>query len=585
MKNICKISFKCKQKLLEQIRKADIISFDIFDTLLLRPFVHPFDVFGYLEYFYELDGYKNARIVAETLARQHYTEKQEITIDNIYEFVPENFQFIKQSEIEFEANILFANSEMLEIFNYAKEQNKIIIITSDMYLPKNMLEQTLKKNGFTGYHKIFISSDIGYRKSDGKLFEYIKKYLPSKNILHIGDNCYSDVKVPRQLGLKAFHYPSVTNSFFQQNNQYQKIYDHANNCIISLVIGLYIIRQHNHKESSYWQYLGYSLGGLFVYAYTKFIVNTLQKEKASDVLFIARDGYVLNKAFELLISTTSIKNHYVYAPRFVRIIGLQQGLNNADYYSFFLHQITSLYPELKNILPSRIDNHELHYILKNNKIIAYCNTIKNEYANYLKTVTLSGSNVYSVDLGSNSASGQKILSYFLNDKIKSGFYWTLNPQANVPHFCYDTSKVPFIFEEIIEFLITAPECPVIGFNNAFPQLKEATEQDKTNIQYIDILSKAEINFVKDINDVLGKFSKQIKAEYVIQYANLFFEYLPKKDIAHFDEIYWFYSPDNRESVRFGDILRNKYSQKYNNCQKGEPIYFRLFNALRHIFHK
>lgn len=26
---------------------------DVFDTLLLRPFVHPFDVFNYLEYFFE----------------------------------------------------------------------------------------------------------------------------------------------------------------------------------------------------------------------------------------------------------------------------------------------------------------------------------------------------------------------------------------------------------------------------------------------------------------------------------------------------------------------------------------------------
>ena len=26
---------------------------DVFDTLLLRPFVHPFDVFSYLEYFFE----------------------------------------------------------------------------------------------------------------------------------------------------------------------------------------------------------------------------------------------------------------------------------------------------------------------------------------------------------------------------------------------------------------------------------------------------------------------------------------------------------------------------------------------------
>ena len=51
MKPTCKASLK--NSLFEKIDKAEVVSFDVFDTLLLRPFVHPFDVFSYLEYFFE----------------------------------------------------------------------------------------------------------------------------------------------------------------------------------------------------------------------------------------------------------------------------------------------------------------------------------------------------------------------------------------------------------------------------------------------------------------------------------------------------------------------------------------------------
>lgn len=49
------------------------------------------------------------------------------------------------------------------------------------------------------FSKIFISSEIGLRKSSGNLYEYVINELSCKpiNLLMIGDNIYSDVKVPK----------------------------------------------------------------------------------------------------------------------------------------------------------------------------------------------------------------------------------------------------------------------------------------------------------------------------------------------------------------------------------------------------
>ena len=54
----------------QMILKHDVISFDIFDTLLLRPYVKPTDLFEHLEKLENLSGFANARIKAEKIARE-----------------------------------------------------------------------------------------------------------------------------------------------------------------------------------------------------------------------------------------------------------------------------------------------------------------------------------------------------------------------------------------------------------------------------------------------------------------------------------------------------------------------------------
>lgn len=44
---------------------------------------------------------------------------------------------------------------MFEVFEYAKQQDKKIIITSDMYLNKNILENVLNLKGYNGIINLF----------------------------------------------------------------------------------------------------------------------------------------------------------------------------------------------------------------------------------------------------------------------------------------------------------------------------------------------------------------------------------------------------------------------------------------------
>lgn len=58
-----------KINIYDEIKKHDIISFDIFDTLLVRPYVKPTDMFIHIEKLYKAEGFHENRIKAEKLSR------------------------------------------------------------------------------------------------------------------------------------------------------------------------------------------------------------------------------------------------------------------------------------------------------------------------------------------------------------------------------------------------------------------------------------------------------------------------------------------------------------------------------------
>ena len=65
------------------LENYEIISFDIFDTLIIRYVEKPEDIFSIIEYrIKDAIDFKNKRINAEKIARRKF--EREITIDDIY---------------------------------------------------------------------------------------------------------------------------------------------------------------------------------------------------------------------------------------------------------------------------------------------------------------------------------------------------------------------------------------------------------------------------------------------------------------------------------------------------------------------
>ena len=117
-----------------------VVSFDLFDTLILRPFLKPTDLFTLLGQIHSRNDFCDLRIKAESKARSSIGT--EVTLDEIYSFMPKDLISFKELECQFEIDLCFANPWMKERYQSLTE-GKIVIITTDMYLPRNVIESIL----------------------------------------------------------------------------------------------------------------------------------------------------------------------------------------------------------------------------------------------------------------------------------------------------------------------------------------------------------------------------------------------------------------------------------------------------------
>ena len=107
------------------IKNATVVSFDIFDTLLIRPYCKPTDLFLHLERIHQTEGFATARIEAEKRARK-VSPREDIFFDEIYKFIDIKYAHLKEHELKLEKQILHKNTRATEIYNYAKSLGKRI---------------------------------------------------------------------------------------------------------------------------------------------------------------------------------------------------------------------------------------------------------------------------------------------------------------------------------------------------------------------------------------------------------------------------------------------------------------------------
>lgn len=198
-----------------EIKCHEVISFDIFDTLLYRIVNRPTDVFRLMEpsvdEIFGMQDFCAKRIAAEKAARR-LSEEEEITLADIYSAFKvshEEAGALAQCECKTELAVLRRDSIMAELLSYSVAIGKKVLIISDMYQSEKFLRAALSQAGIYEYDALYVSSAEKVAKVTGKLFRTVAKkerITDYKQWLHIGNDFYSDYVIPKALGLSSLPY-------------------------------------------------------------------------------------------------------------------------------------------------------------------------------------------------------------------------------------------------------------------------------------------------------------------------------------------------------------------------------------------
>lgn len=462
----------------------EIISFDIFDTLISRAFVEPKDLFLLLEKYALL--YTQGKITSFSQIRinaEQALEKQGIhpTIYDIYQHIEKTWfidtqtcTWLLEKELEIEYEFSIPVKRGIKFFTQAKQQNLKIILTSDMYLPAVLIEKLLAKHGVVGYDFLFVSCEIKKTKRENTLFKYIfDTYgVSSSKFLHIGDNWQNDIINVKKLGGHAIYLPSKQN-LLKTHGHFVKFMDdvRGGNLFSSIYLSLTaeklysdLLRNNSCHFYNDINTFGYCYLAPVLYAYMTWICKELEKKHIRKIYFFSREGKVLKKIYDeisvyyenmpqseyVLVSRKFLERACIFDEFDVKQLAdkkiqLPMSAGELLYNRFGVKVPADSSMKMETADAQKIDFSSYCLQFKN-EILAFSKQQRDNYLAYLKKLScFDQEEIYVVDIGW-QANMQRNFARLLQKKTV-GFYFYTHINANKTELLNHSVK-GFVLENI-----------------------------------------------------------------------------------------------------------------------------------------
>ena len=527
----------------EHLNKYKIITFDIFDTLITRKIYNPDDIYHIIENKLPIckemlpNGLLKLRKEAESLARDKY--KQDVNIHQIYSEFSElsnldsaTIEKIKNMEIDLELDLCIPRIDMLKIYNKLLENNKQIILISDMYLTKEIIGEMLEKCGYRNYFDLLISCEVNKRKDTGSMWKYFFDKYQNSLTIHIGDNEQSDIHIPCNLGKNFFHIMQGKKMYQLSSFYYKENLNYDTKILQGLLINKCLFNSPFYDKKYSLPDLGYGIIGPLLLKFAQYIREI--SNNYDEILFFSREGYYLEKIYKKLYPDDNRVKYFLISRRAITVANIQ---NKEDIMKIFntnyKGSIKKLFYHRLGVYLDNIDDIEVCCPSQNNIVKKYIednfeiilNNSRKERENYLryidKKINNTDSKILVVDLGY-SGTSQYELSKLINKKIDGAYFIVSDNLKPLSLGCkvfscyndviYDNSfdKNPLgRYSLILESFLTSPDGQLVCFKeNSFPKFLYESKKGEI-IKLLDKIYEGIINFIDDYLSINNKNINEI----------------------------------------------------------------------------
>lgn len=515
------VSGYTKQELLQAIDESEAVSFDLFDTLLVRNVSSLDDLLSIIDI--RLRD-KNINITDFGNIRTRAEKKLSIgrapRLDEIYGEVLNSTNELNAdagelSIIEYAVDLdtIEARREMVTLVNEIIEMGKPVYITSDCYYSKTQLQEILKIIGVNKVTDIIVSCEYDTSKT-GNLFEKLIAIAGTKNIIHIGDDIVADEESAKRHGIKAFRIYSAI-ELLELIGGLNLLYNDQS-LSDRIRIGMFTANLFNspfqfeddckyiNVNSSF--DIGYLFVAPMVMDFTRWFEEKTIELGIENRWLCARDGFLLKRLYEVMYP--DVRAEYFYTSR---ISAIRAGMNSHEDIEYvdsmkFTGEVednlrTRFGIDIACISDDDIDEDELG-LLKYVKPIIQNSIVKRENnKKYINSLNVRDGDISLFDFVAKGTS-QLYLQKLVNNHIKGLYFMQLEPQFMkdmnldiIPFYKEEEREKSAIFENyyILETLLTSPEASVDEFDdNGAPVFTIETRSESD----IDCVMKAQNGIIE-----------------------------------------------------------------------------------------
>lgn len=516
-----------RQELIKAIERADVISFDLFDTLVVRNTFSRSDVFELVDLFIRkkeivIPDFEKRRIAAE----KKLSSGKAPRLEHIYEFILADLKDINISaksladmEYQIDCKLLHPREEMISILKLAKSMDKVIFVTSESYYSEEQIQKILDSLGINNIDRLIISCEYNVSKTSG-LFQQLIMLSKNHNILHIGDDIVADIEGAENYGINTFQIYSSGELLSILGGL------HIEDCLIDISdkikAGLFISHllnnpfQFEDDRKRIWVQDVSDVGFLFcapmIFDFTIWFGTQVMEKQIENIWFGARDGYLIKKIFSKMFP--EMESVYFFTSRISAIragVFNEQDINYVDSMKFS----GTLQENLKvrfgidvEKFPERDKESSQLGLMKYKKEILEQAQVKRKHnKEYIHRLNVKDGEIAFFDFVAKGTS-QMFLQKLVKNKIYGFYFLQLEPEfMKDKDLCIDSfyeekeRAQSAIYDNyyILETLLTAPEPSTDEFdeegNPVFAQ-ETRTKQD------IACFMRAQEGILKYVNEFL-----------------------------------------------------------------------------------